>query len=88
MKNKSPLVICNNCDTVMLDHNPSGQIEFEVIKGMPETELVEDKYGWFQGCPICKTDAYLMEITNKEQVKIKTFSSKDGSSVFNKYARY
>ena len=43
-----------------LNWTTSGQLD--------ETELTiqEDKDGWFEGCPKCKTDSHLMDLEEKE----------------------
>ena len=54
------MIKCNNCMTIFdsdtLNWTTGGQLD--------ETELTiqEDKDGWFEGCPKCKTDSYLMDI--------------------------
>ena len=43
-------------DSDTLNWTTSGQLD--------ETELTiqEDKDGWFEGCPKCKTDSHLMDL--------------------------
>ena len=55
---------CNNCMTIFdsdtLNWTTGGQLD--------ETELTiqEDKDGWFEGCPKCKTDSHLMDLEEKK----------------------
>ena len=54
------MIRCNSCMTIFdsdtLNWTTSGQLD--------ETELTiqEDKDGWFEGCPKCKTDSHLMDL--------------------------
>jgi len=45
-------VRCNMCSTHFADDD--------------ELELMEDKDGYFKGCPTCKTDGYLMDIEEQD----------------------
>jgi len=51
---------CNNCMTIFdsdtLNWTTGGQLDGT------ELTIQEDKDGWFEGCPKCKTDSYLMDI--------------------------
>ena len=61
MKNL-PLAICNNCGSVFVDTNPSaGQKLHSVNDEVPELAIMTDADGHYIGCPVCKTDAYLMD---------------------------
>ncbi len=68
------LCTCNNCDGIWEDTNPSDD-----SKEYPETpenlshaplESGEDKdgNGWSHHCPTCKTDGYLMDNKNTEEI--------------------
>ena len=46
-------VRCNMCWTHFVD-------EYD------ELELMEDKNGYFKGCPTCKTDDYLMDLIQEK----------------------
>lgn len=60
---------CNNCDEIWEDINPSeDSFDFDPDE-LDETyfplELFEDEDGKFWGCPICETDAYLIDFKNE-----------------------
>lgn len=66
-----PLTKCNQCDTFYIDTNPKNNAPtFEVSDLMISTETMRDDEGGFIGCPCCKTDAYLMDVTEYEMPSI------------------
>ena len=58
---------CNNCGEVFFDTNPSEQPFFEMPEGSNFREITtqEDEDGYFQGCPTCNTDGYLMDVESE-----------------------
>ena len=48
---KKTKVICGNCENIFYED---------------ELELFYDKGEWFKGCPNCKTDEYLKDITDDD----------------------
>lgn len=56
------LCFCCNCNTLMLDKNPQTNAPlFPTEDRFVEMQYMTDEYGGFWGCPICNTDAYLMD---------------------------
>lgn len=71
---KAQLCKCINCETIMVDKNPSDQPEFEIPENAKEMVQCNDedtprKYGFFWGCPVCKTDGYFIDVTKAEQLQ-------------------
>jgi hypothetical protein len=71
---KAQLCKCNNCNVIMFDDNPSNQPEFEAPTGTLSMEQVEDtnegdlERSFFWACPVCLTDAHLVDVTSVEQL--------------------
>ena len=78
MKREKYTIRCNNCMKLFIDDE--------------QLEQLKDNEGFFKGCPVCKTDSYLMDIdpitinTVPTQIKKRwqkvTFSKKDHFWVF------
>lgn len=66
---KTQLCICNECNTVMVDENPSDQPEFETdgynVMGMAH---IDDEGYLFWVCPVCMVDDNLMDVDYIEQL--------------------
>tara|TARA_R100000306_G_scaffold8163_1_gene11194 strand:+ start:152 stop:517 length:366 start_codon:yes stop_codon:yes gene_type:complete len=76
-------VKCNNCGKGCRDdENPdfSGQ-EYASY----ELTLQEDEGGWFYGCPSCKTDGYLSNITENKFRKLIEEEEKAKQDYYSKY---
>jgi hypothetical protein len=66
---------CNNCMCIMVDQNPIDQPEFEIPAFAVDMELIQEEDEQtgnmienFWGCPNCKTDAYLIDVTEIKQL--------------------
>lgn len=59
---------CNNCGGIFEDTNPSDEsFEFpDLLMSYQELELICEDGEFFTGCPNCKTDGYLMDITGND----------------------
>ena len=68
LKDKAQFCKCNNCGEVFFDTNPTDQPFFEIPKNKSFRDLTtqEDKEGFFQGCPECKTDGALIDLENEQ----------------------
>jgi hypothetical protein len=65
---KANLCKCINCDTVLIDTNPqTGAPLLNIPDAAKELTLIQDGKDYIHACPICLTDAYLIDI-NEEQV--------------------
>lgn len=73
------IVVCNNCETLMQDENPGedslgfdpASPVFSHVKPPNYEEYDEGKYvGAYLACPVCKTDSYLMDITEKNKHRV------------------
>ena len=54
---------CNNCDSILIDHNPqTGAKMFPVPNNVLYQVLLKDEFESFWGCPECKTDEYLTDL--------------------------
>lgn len=73
MKNTAQLCRCNNCMAIMVDENPSNQPAFEIPANVQKMAWVADhdapEKEIFWGCPNCLTDAYLVDIKTKDQIR-------------------
>lgn len=58
---------CNNCETYMEDLHPSKEsVEFPDTY-LPHTLMLQrDAGGCFWGCPVCRTDEFLTDVTDKD----------------------
>ena len=57
---KTELCKCNNCDSILYDENPQvGATKYLPPKGVESMELIDQE---FWGCPICKTDEFLIDL--------------------------
>lgn len=61
------LCYCNNCEKVLIDHNPQVKaVQFDVNGELQETIHLktddEGEEGPLWACPFCKTDGYLVDI--------------------------
>lgn len=73
MELTAQLCACNNCNAIMIDQNPNNQPELDYSHiELSEMELIQeqdDETGNmienYWGCPNCQTDAYLMDIEGK-----------------------
>lgn len=59
---------CNNCDNILIDENPKIDAKEAELTG---SELYMEKFSdedhdSFWGCPVCETDAYLIDIEYEE----------------------
>ena len=73
---KAQFTICINCDEVFFDTNSTNEekqpfFKIPKDKGYRELTTQEDEGGFFQGCPTCKTDGCLSDITKKELILTK-----------------
>ena len=61
---------CNNCEEVFVDINPNDQPYFEMPKDgvYIHTCLIEDEDGMSYGCPTCKTDKYLVDVHDENDL--------------------
>jgi hypothetical protein len=94
---KTPLCVCNNCNNVYADNNPQIN-QFEATdKGYPELAYLkdnedQDEVHFVWSCPKCKTDYYLMDITDaemlidrlREKMDSNGFASFDNEAFLNK----
>lgn len=56
---------CNNCGRVYEDINPGEKsINYPIDISLPELERGEDEDGEYIGCPVCCTDANLVDNIN------------------------
>jgi hypothetical protein len=53
---------CNNCDNIYQDTNPQIGAKKYKDEGYRSLESLEDREGYCNACPDCKTDAYLVDI--------------------------
>ena len=68
---KTPLCKCNKCDTIYIDTNPQvGVAQFKAPTNTPTLTVQYDEFSadYFKGCPKCKTDGYLIDITENEDL--------------------
>lgn len=81
------ICICNNCNTIYEDSNPSEQsIEYPnnlmVVEKLPLIGNIEEmKYGGYYGCSKCNTDGYLKDNIpnfNSHMKDSKAFDNKIG----------
>lgn len=59
---------CNNCGNLYEDLNPSSISKDYKFRELPILELMKDEDGLFYGCPICKTDGYLVDDINHKAI--------------------
>jgi hypothetical protein len=76
VKDTAQLCRCNNCMAIMIDKNPSDQPEFEVPNFAIDMELIQQEdeetgnmIENFWGCPNCKTDGHLIDVTELKQIQ-------------------
>lgn len=73
MSDKAQFCKCNNCGEVFFDTNPSEQPFFEIPEDKGYRSLTtlseeEEEGDYFQGCPECETDGYLMDVVDHEDL--------------------
>ncbi len=78
-----PICRCNSCNQLYIDTNPQSDApRYELPDDHDLQTLtlqVETDGDLFQGCPECKTDAYLMDIDQEDDDRLKQFkTTKDG----------
>jgi hypothetical protein len=67
------ICICNNCGTLIHDHNPSNR-SYDFTESDLRRYHIEDMKPFEEdgeqslGCPECKTDGYLRDIESLEQL--------------------
>ena len=74
LPNKGEMVIieqyqlaeCYNCSGIMIDKHPHSEQPFFTTKVTEELELIDEDGDMFWGCPVCKTDKYLMDYTGED----------------------
>ena len=65
---------CNNCGEVFFDTNPSSQPSFPIPEGKGYSELPQikeedgDEIYFHKGCPTCKTDGFLKDVTDESEL--------------------
>ena len=62
-KEKAFLCKCNNCDSILIDMNPQvGAVQCELTGDELEMQFCQEDEGGYWGCPVCMTDAYLIDL--------------------------
>lgn len=74
LKDKHQFCKCNNCEEVFFDTNPSEQPFFAIPKdkGYRELPTIKEEDGdevyFHKGCPTCKTDGFLKDVEEEEEL--------------------